>query len=135
MARKTGHALFFGLPSGWRETILEVFESGGSDVEAHLAIGVTATEQKILLKNEDYLLEFENGMAICEAYWMKWARENVSFESKNVNNKLFEKMMNRLFDWDKRIKTEEEKGEKKVKKKKDAEEFTKKYKLGIVKKA
>lgn len=66
MGRKAGHTLFFGLPSNWRETIENGFKMGWSDVEAHLAIGVTATEHEVLLNNEDYFLEFKNGMALSE---------------------------------------------------------------------
>jgi hypothetical protein len=129
MARKTGHTLFFNLPKDWRETIENGFREGWSDIEAHLAIGVSATEHEILLKNEDYLIEFKNGMALSEAYWMSWARSSIQMESKLVNTKLFDRFMDRVFKWDSKIKGAEEKEEKKEVKKRDARAFAEKYKL------
>lgn len=129
MARKTGHTLFFNLPKDWRETIENGFKDGWSDIEAHLAIGVTATEHEILLKNEDYAIEFKNGMALSEAYWLAWARSSIGVESKLVNTKLFDKVMDRLFKWDAKMKALGDKEEKKDAKKKDAKAFAEKYKL------
>lgn len=100
MARREGHNLFFGLPKNWRDTVDAIFKDGGSDIEAHLAIGVKATDHEILMKNEVYVEHFRNGMAMSEAYWHKWARENIGLESKLVNTKLFDTMMKRFFKWD-----------------------------------
>ena len=129
MARKTGHTLFFNLPPDWRDTIENGFKEGWSDVEAHLAIGVTATEHEILMKNEDYAIEFANGMALSEAYWMAWARASITMESKLVNTKLFDRFMDRVFKWDAKMKAIVDKDEKKEVKKRDAKAFAEKYKL------
>ena len=100
MARRMGHDLFFKLPKDWRDTVDKIFKDGGSDIEAHLAIGVKATDHETLMKNEIYAEHFKNGMAVCEAYWHKWARENIGNPSKDVNTKMFETMMKRFFKWD-----------------------------------
>ena len=41
-------------------------------------------------------------MAKSEAYWIAWARANINTPSKEVNTKLFEAVMNRVFAWDKK---------------------------------
>ena len=128
MGRKTGYSLFMELPSNWRETVANKFAEGWSDIEVHLEIGVSANDHETLLKNEDYYLEFKNGMAISEAYWHRWARDNVGSASRDINTKLFNDMMNRFFRWDQREAKAKEKDDGKGKKK-DAQAFGKKFNL------
>lgn len=67
---------------------------------------------------EEYYEEFENGIALSEAYWIRWARENLEpvdgeeeingemYRTKTYgkpDTKLFNLMMDRLFRWKKKI--------------------------------
>lgn len=137
---KSKSELFFSLPKGWEETLRGIFANGGGDIEAHLAIGVDAVSHKKLLEVEQYMIEFENGMAVSEAWWMKWARESlvdqegsttylpdgtkIETKPKKADTKLFEIMMKRMFAWDKRL----DKPEKPENKNKDPQEAVEKFK-------
>lgn len=140
--------LFFSLPKNWEEIIQEIFMNGGTDIEAHIALGINALDHKTLLSIENYNNAFINGMAISEAWWMKWARETLIDEAtyettaegvtierkpKKIDTKLFELVMKRMFKWDKKLDKIEDDGLEKDQPKKDAEKFTKKYGITKVK--
>ena len=146
---KSKSELFFDLPKGWENTLRNIFANGGGDIEAHLAIGVDAVSHKKLLEVEQYMTEFENGMAVSEAWWMKWAREmlvdqegsvsyqpdgtKIEIKPKKADTKLFDIMMKRMFSWDKKL-DKPEKGEKKSRKpQEDVEKFKSKYGLKVAK--
>jgi hypothetical protein len=99
----SAEGIFFSLPEGWQEITNEIFENGGHYTEAFLAIGLNAIEHEVVMDIGDYMTHFCNGMAKSEAYWMRWFRENVNQPSKDVNTKLFELAMNRMFDWSKKF--------------------------------
>ena len=104
MLSRPASAVFFDLPAKWQDAVKKNFKTGMSDVEVFVSLGVSREEHNAMLKDVDeYRIAFENGMAIAEAYWMKWARENINNPSKDVNTKIFEKFMNRLFQWDRKI--------------------------------
>lgn len=111
-------ALYFELPKDWKEKIKLIFKDGGDVISAHLAIGVQASSHKKLMGIEEYYEEFENGIALSEAYWIRWARENLEpvdgeeeingemYRTKTYgkpDTKLFNLMMDRLFRWKKKI--------------------------------
>lgn len=124
----TGSALakYLELQEGWQEIIKNEFREGKSMVEAHLALGLSASEHKDLLTVEEYMVEMDNGMAISEAYWMEWARRNLT--DNKVNTKIFEIMTKRLFNWDKKVdKNTNDESKKKDSIKKDADKFAQKY--------
>ena len=97
---KPYEAVFFELCKDWKEITDELFEEGAHYIEAHVAIGLGAIENKQLLDNvEEYRIHFLNGMRKAESHWMKWARDNVS--DKNVNTNLYKIMVKRFYEWDK----------------------------------
>lgn len=141
--------LFFKLPKDWEDIITDVFMNGGTDVEAHLSLKVNAINHVELLKVDAYKEAFVNGMAISEAWWMKWARETlldegsydveqgivVERKAKKIDTKLFEIFMKRMFSWDKKLDKNNNKDlEKKDDVKKDLDKFSKKYGLRAVSK-
>lgn len=126
MSKKPAHELYFSLPENWRTKTNEIFDEGGSDAECFISLGLTATEHDSLMKNPDYYEHFYNGMRRAEAFWLKWARENIGIPSNQVNTKLFETFMSRMFRWDRKESKKEEKN-KKDRTKKDVEKFEKKF--------
>jgi len=90
--------LFFKLPKDWKEIASPVFDEGGSFIEAYLKIGLTKQEHDALCSIDEYYEFMDNGMAISEAYWLKWSRDNI--ENKDANMTIFKEMMKRLFMWD-----------------------------------
>ena len=126
-------SIFFELDEDWEKIIDPIFTSGGSDVEAYVALGLSREEHNGLLKHcDDYFDAFDNGMAKSEAYWIAWARSNINVPSKEVNTKLFEAVMNRVFAWDKKRESREKKVEVEIKKdenKKEINKFAQKFKL------
>ena len=122
----SAYAMFLELPDNWQEIIKAEFREGKSMVEAHLALGLSASEHKDLLTVEEYVVEMDNGMALSEAYWMEWARMNLM--DNKVNTKIFEIMTRRLFNWDKKVdKNSNDESKKKDSIKKDADKFAQKY--------
>lgn len=145
---KTKADVFFNLPKNWEEIIGEIFENGGTDVEAHLSLGVNALDHKQLLTIASYSDAFENGMAVSEAWWMKWARDTLTDETtvktmddgtvvevkpKKIDTKLFEIFMKRMFAWDKKLDKKKEDEVEKTEPKKEADKFAKKYGIKAVK--
>lgn len=136
---KSKSDLFFNLPKNWEEILEEVFSSGGTDVEAHLSLKINSIDHKILLSVDNYSNAFINGMAISEAFWMKWARETLMDEgtedvkAKKIDTKLFELVMKRMFSWDKKLDKPKEKEVEKDQPKKDADKFKSKYGIKLAK--
>ena len=128
----TAVTLFFELPENWKDTIDEIFTEGGSDVEAFVALGLTKDEHNKLLEVEEYEYQFDNGMAKSEAFWLSWARANLKNPSKDVNTKMFETVMRRMFAWDERMerkKKNEEEDEEVKKNRKAVKDFGQKFNL------
>lgn len=111
-------AIYFDLKKNWKQTVLNIFKEGGDPISAHLAIGVTASEHKKLMALGDYFEVFENGIAMSESYWLKWAKENLeptieeteedgiitkTFTYGKPDVRLFKEVMDRLFNWSKKI--------------------------------
>lgn len=135
-------ALYFELPKNWKSKIKDIFKDGGDVISAHISIGVQASSHKKLMSVEEYFEEFENGIALSEAYWLKWARENLEpmegeeeidgemYRTKTYgkpDTKLFNLMMDRLFGWKKKIDKVEDDKDKGEKIKIEAEKITEKY--------
>lgn len=129
MQKVPAQALYLELPAEWESITDEIFSKGGSDVEAHVAIGLSKEQHKELLKVEEYYDHFDNGMAKAEAWWMQWARNNIDKPSKDVNTKMFETVMNRFFAWNSKTENKNNKKEHDSQKKKTVEDFGKKFKI------
>lgn len=131
--------LFFNLPKNWEEILSEIFMNGGTDIEAHLSLGVSAIDHKVLLAVDQYNNAFTNGMAISEAFWMKWARQTLTDEGtedskpKKIDTKLFELVMKRMFAWDKKLDKIKEKDVDKDQPKKELAKFKNKYGIKLAK--
>ena len=140
--------IFFNLPKNWEEILTEVFGNGGTDVEAHLSLGISALEHRQLLTIDSYNDAFTNGLALSEAWWMKWARDTLTDETrvetmedgttieikpKKIDTKLFEIFMKRVFAWDKKLDKKKEDEVEKTDTKKEADKFAKKYGIKAVK--
>jgi hypothetical protein len=124
----SAEGIYFSLPTDWRDTTDAIFEEGGHYTEAFLAIGLNAVEHEVAMDVEEYMTHFCNGMAKSEAYWMRWFRARVNLPSKEVNTKLFELAMNRMFDWSKKMDKIKPKDESKQKFMESAkEQYKKKY--------
>lgn len=93
--------MFFSLPEGWEDIALGIMKEGGHMVQAHIAIGVCATDHEILMRITEYANVFINGMAECESWWFTKGVEGL--HDKDFNNKLFDMMTKRMFNWDKKI--------------------------------
>jgi hypothetical protein len=124
-------AIFFSLPKGWEKKVSKGFSEGMTDVEVFVSLGITKREHEAMLNDvEEYRDAIENGMAVAEAYWMAWARGQMSQPSKDVNTKIFEAFMRRMYGWDARIvkeKTHKEEEKKKQATKKEVVKFIDKY--------
>ena len=131
--------LFFNLPKNWEEILSEIFMNGGTDIEAHLSLGVSSIDHKVLMAVDQYANAFTNGMAVSEAYWMKWARETLTDEGtedikpKKIDTKLFELVMKRMFAWDKKLDKIKEKDVDKEQPKKELDKFKNKYGIKLAK--
>ena len=123
--------IFFELPKDWEDKVKQDFAEGLSDVEVFVNLGVSRIEHEAMLKDVvEYRDAFDNGMAVSEAYWMRWARTNMVTPSKDLSIKLFEKFMQRCFSWDIKMNKEEKKKYDETKeknKKKEVNKFTEKY--------
>lgn len=123
--------IFFELPKDWEDKVKQDFAEGLSDVEVFVNLGVSRIEHEAMLKDVvEYRDAFDNGMAVSEAYWMRWARTNMVTPSKDLSIKLFEKFMQRCFSWDIKMNKEEKKKHDEAKeknKKKEVNKFTEKY--------
>jgi len=125
-------ALFMELPEGWEDIVMDEFKQGKSDIEAHIALNISATEHKQLLNVEEYKEVMDNGMAESEAFWMNWARTNLT--DNKVNTKIFDIMTSRLFAWNKKLDRKDDSDlKKKDSIKKDADKFVQKFGLKAVK--
>lgn len=124
-------AVFFDLEKGWENKVKKGFSEGMTDVEVFVSLGITKREHESMLNNVDeYRNAIENGMAVAEAYWMAWARGQMSKSSKDVNTKIFEAFMRRMYGWDAKIvkeKISEEDSKKRQATKKEVVKFTDKY--------
>lgn len=131
--------LFFNLPKNWEEILSEIFMNGGTDIEAHLSLGVSSIDHKVLMAVDQYANAFTNGMAVSEAYWMKWARQTLTDEGsedskpKKIDTKLFELVMKRMFAWDKKLDKIKEKDVDKEQPKKELDKFKNKYGIKLAK--
>ena len=139
--------LFFNLPKNWEEILSEIFMNGGTDIEAHLSLGISSIDHKVLMAVDQYADAFTNGMAVSEAYWMKWARETltdecivvesskgkVTVERPKIDTKLFELVMKRMFAWDKKLDKIKEKDVDKEQPKKELDKFKNKYGIKLAK--
>lgn len=93
--------IFFSLPEDWKEITDQIFEEGGHYTEAFLALGLSAIEHEVVMDADEYMEHFCNGMAKSEAYWFRWARENLN--NKDANISLFKAAMDRMFNWSKKL--------------------------------
>jgi len=141
--------LFFNLPKNWEEILSEIFMNGGTDIEAHLSLGVSSIDHKVLMAVDQYANAFTNGMAVSEAYWMKWARQNLTgcetrteideegnkteIKPAKIDTKLFELVMKRMFAWDKKLDKIKEKDVDKEQPKKELDKFKNKYGIKLAK--
>ena len=122
-------ALYMELPKDWEAITDDIFEKGGTDIEAHVALGLSKEQHKSLLKIEQYFEHFDNGMTKSEAWWTKWARENIDKPSKDINTKLFETVMRQFFAWNTREEKKKSKQEGGELKNKIVNDFTKKFQI------
>lgn len=112
MAKRPGHELYFSLPKDWKDKAGEMFKQGATDIEVFVALNIKASDHAVLLKQPEYYETFMNGMAIAEAFWITWARENMySGKELKVNVRLFETFMERIFKWKRKEESKDKKAD------------------------
>lgn len=64
------------LPKDWRDIVASVAQEGGSDVEARVLLGISATAWYTLLEDSQEFKEtIKDAKAVCETWWERTGRE------------------------------------------------------------
>lgn len=149
---KSKAQLFFDLPKNWEDIVSDILSEGGCDIDAYTALNLTAKEHKVLLEVEQYIDHFTNCLALSERWWINKAREALldreydetfidddgkevkrTYKPDKFDTKLFEKIMNRMFGWDKKVDKNKEDNGKNNQGRKDAEKLLNKHKIRKIK--
>lgn len=91
------------LSEGWQKKATELFKSGKHYTSVAVELGLNKDQHNYLIAEcEEYRNIIDNGMFVCEAYWLDWAVSNV--DNKAANIPLFKIMVERMFRWEEKIK-------------------------------
>lgn len=101
------------LPSDWKDTILEMSAKGCSAVEIRANLCMAGgkfnhvTWDKLKEREQEFLSTIKKGDVLCQAWWEKKARENVTHSKDSVfeTGAWFANMKNR-FAWQDKVEIE-----------------------------
>lgn len=111
MSKKAGRPKSqLDLPEGWKETLLELYAQGGSNVEAQALIidwrGSCSNDlwARWLKEEPEFSETIKKGKVLCEAWWVKNGRSNLT--NKEFNYTGFYMQMKNRFGWRDKIETD-----------------------------
>lgn len=94
---------FSQMPSNWEKSILELYKSGGTDVNARLWLR-NATEwftkhywNKFIVEELEFRDAIERGQDLSFVWWLEQAKEGL--KTRSFNNATFSKIMSNVFGW------------------------------------
>jgi hypothetical protein len=87
------------LKRGWQEYIINLGRAGGTLEEVLGYLEITKEEHAVLMKdNELYKKTIEKSSLLCQAWWVRFGRENLN--DKNFNPSVFKFYMVNILGWD-----------------------------------
>jgi hypothetical protein len=90
------------LPDGWVNSLVELCEEGGSDVEMRDLLGISeSTWNRLIEEEEEFSRTVLRAREKCHVWWIKHSRKEL--HNKDFNNKLYEMNMQNRFGWNKKV--------------------------------